>query len=295
MKRTAALLALACFTAAALFLTACGTKKTADSTEKAAASETESNALYAEVVDVIGNQLTLKVLRGSYNVEEMAQRYSEMQSGSGVSRQNQTNADGEEVTRGEGGGGFRGGFANMTDADGNAVTFPEGGMPDFASMTDANGEPVTFAFRTDMTDAEGNTVTRPAMTDADGNTITMPSRETATDAEGNTVDPRYTGEEKEVIIPIGVPIEKVSFSDGELTKTSVEISDIKNGNTVNVLYAADGSTVTGLQIIDSTSRRGAGGGMGGGGTGGGGMFVVGNGGGNAVFYGAGPGMGGPPM
>ncbi|MDR0531149.1 MAG: hypothetical protein LBG83_03680 [Oscillospiraceae bacterium] len=219
------------FLLSAALLTACGKSADGGGEETTVAA----NALYAEVIDVVSNQLTLKVLSGSFDLNQMAERMSEMQS---------------RMSGGEGGGFFRGG-EGATDASGETVTRP-------APQTDADGNMVTRN-RTPQTDAEGNTVTRPAQTDAEGNTVTRPAQ---TDAEGNTVTmpSRYTGEEKTLLIPVGTAVKTISFADGALQTKDAELADIKNGATVNIIYSDNGTSVKEVQILNIGGRGGAGGG-----------------------------------
>lgn len=205
-----------------------------------AAPETTDNNVYAEVTDVISNQLSLKVLRGSFNAEEMAQRMKE--------RANRGSGDGS------GSGWSSGSREAATDADGNPVQRGSWGGGNREAATDADGNPVQRGNREPMTDADGNTVSFENM--------------------------RYTGEEKEVVIPVGTPIVTISFEDGEVVKKESELSDIKNGGSVNIIY--DGDSITEVQIVPATGRGRGSAGFGGAGG------VSGNAGGGVVIPGAGP-------
>ena len=195
--------------------------------ETSDAASTTDTATYAEVKDVISNQLSLKILRGSFNAEEIAKRQSER--GSGGSRPARTDENGETVTRGS----------------------------------------------------------RPAWTDENGETVTRGSREAMTNENGEPVsfeDMRYTGEEKDVIVPVGTPIKTIVVTDGKVEEKDSELSDIKNGSSVNIIY--DGENIKEVQILPAT--RGGGRAFGGAGGSDGAVFIPGAGpnGGDIVINGA---------
>ncbi|MDR1464587.1 MAG: hypothetical protein LBJ11_04725 [Oscillospiraceae bacterium] len=220
----------------AALLAGCGKLAAANGgKEDPSASGAAANALYAEVGDIVGNQLTLKVLRGSFNAQEIADRMNNRPSG----------ANGEPVS----GGNWRGEGGSLPD--GAQFSLPEGmSRGNWEAVTDENGAPVS----------RPNFTPREPQTDENGEPVTV-----------DVNNMRYTGEEKEVIIPIGTPIKSISFTDGELKTKDADIGDIKNGNTVNVVYQADGTTIQEVQIINMSGWVGGGMFMGGGVPGEGGM------------------------
>lgn len=216
-------------------LAACG--KTGGETGAATTASATAEKYYAEVADVIGNQLTLKQLTGSFDPEAISQMMG--------SRQNRTGPDGEVVT----GRFFVGG-------DGEGGQRPEGAQRiEGRSLPEGFSLPENFSFGEGMSLPEGFSGGFQRPTDENGEPVTMPSR--------------YTGEEKEVVIPIGTPIKSFSFTDGELKTKDAEIADIKNGGAVQLIY--EGERIVEVQIIDM-GRMGGGGMITGMGPGGGAGF-----------------------
>jgi len=59
----------------------------------------------------------------------------------------------------------------------------------------------------------------------------------------------YTGEEKEFIIPVGLPIYALTHDvDGKEIETEIELTDIKAGNIISVTYKEDGKTIDKILI-----------------------------------------------
>jgi hypothetical protein len=228
--------------AAALLCTGCAANAGAagaDSQQAAPGSAEPAEAvgaasLYAEVADIISNQVSVKVLRGSFDPSGM------------------------------GGGGMRG-------ANGERPSFDPNNMPSSAPDGEEGGERPSFD-PGNMPDGGGQP--------GDGETPQFPggSADGATDENGNPVDPqsfRYTGEERDIIIPIGTPIKTISLSlvddSMQTQEKEADLADIKNGATINIVYNSDGESIKEVQIIDSSSmRRGVQEGRGGGFPGGGG-------------------------
>jgi len=245
-KNTAIILAaLLLFTGCAANADAAATDSQQESVGASEAVESnESTNLYAEVADVISNQVSLKVLRGSFDPTRMG--------GGGFSGERPA-FDPENMPSfpPDGSGGERPAFnrENMPDFDPeNMPSFDPDNMPEgFERRQWADGEAPQFMPGGGATDADGNPIDRQNM--------------------------RYTGEELDVIIPIGTPIKIMSFSseDNSMKEKDADLVDIKNGSTINIVYDAEKVNIKEVQIIDASSmRRGARGGQDGqGGQGGG--------------------------
>ena len=247
--------------AATLLFTGCAANTDAASsagvnTQQAAAGTAEpaeTTSVYAEVADIISNQVSLKVLRGSFDPSRMG--------GGGFGGERPPfDPNNMPSAAPDGSGGERPAFNRES-----MPSFDPENMPSF----DPENMPEGFARR------QG----------ADGETRqSMPGGGVA-DADENPVDQqnmRYTGEELDVIIPIGTPIKTISFSseDGSMQEKEADLANIKNGSTINIVYDSEKVNIKQVQIIDTSSmRRGARGGQGGQGggfPGGGGAPSMGN-------------------
>lgn len=66
----------------------------------------------------------------------------------------------------------------------------------------------------------------------------------------------YKGEETEFIIPIGMPIYVVTKDDdGNYVETEIELTDIKAGNVINVVYREDGKTIDKILVSQVTALK----------------------------------------
>ena len=87
----------------------------------------------------------------------------------------------------------------------------------------------------------------------------------------------YTGKTVDIVIPVGVKVTQITMGqDRKPTTEEVAITSLKKGDTLSVIYAADGKTVA--RVMLSNGMRGGGGRFfGGGGAGGSGGYGGGNG------------------
>jgi hypothetical protein len=260
MKRTILLPALAL----AILVTGCkpkaGTDENSNNSSNSNLSEivkTAAKTVYGEVYKTVGNQLTIKVLDGEFDPKKVAEQQNGTSRPSNGSMSFGTGADGkvsvpENVRWGGGGTGTPSEFSRPpaeTDASGNRVTRQP-------AETDASGNRVTR--QPAETDASGNRVTRqPAETDASGNRVTRPA---PTDENGKPLNvpsrtggKTYTGEELDIVIPIGTPVTTYVFKDGTYTEKDSDIADIKGGTTVYIEYE-DGENVSKVHIVPVSSR-----------------------------------------
>ncbi|MDR1209217.1 MAG: hypothetical protein LBK41_02725 [Clostridiales bacterium] len=210
---------------AALLITGCAAQNPSAEantpTEESGAGET---TIYAEVSDVISNQLSIKLLRGSFDPEAMAERFSQ--------------------TDGQGSGGA--GRERPSGAPSEGFFFSGGGTGEMPS-----GDPDRAEWSGEMPSGA------PDRAEWSGE---MPSGApdrgswTGEPPSGDPAASRYTGEERDVIVPIGTPISSVSFTDGSLTESPAELADIKNGSTVNIALSAEG-IVREVRIINMNIGR----------------------------------------
>ena len=236
---------IAIILAAALLFTGCAANAGAagaDSLQEASdtAETTETTSLYAEVTDIISNQVSVKVLRGSFDPNRMGGRgFSGERPSFDPENMPTFPADGSD-------GGERPAFNrdNMPNFDPeNMPSFDPENIPEgFGGGRWADGEAPQFTPGSGATDENGNPVDRKSR--------------------------RYTGEELDVIIPIGTPVKIISFSseDSSVQEKEADLADIKNGSTINIVYDSEKVNIKEVQIIDTSSmrRRGARSGQGGG-------------------------------
>ena len=66
----------------------------------------------------------------------------------------------------------------------------------------------------------------------------------------------YTGEEKEFILPVGLPIYALTRDDdGNDVETEIEMTDIQTGNVISVTYREDGKTIDKIIISQITAMK----------------------------------------
>ena len=66
----------------------------------------------------------------------------------------------------------------------------------------------------------------------------------------------YTGEEKEFIIPVGLPIYALTHDeDGNEVETEIELADIESGNVISVIYKEDGKTIDKILVSQITAMK----------------------------------------
>lgn len=66
----------------------------------------------------------------------------------------------------------------------------------------------------------------------------------------------YTGEEKEFIIPVGLPIYALTRGeDGNEVETEIELGDVQAGNVINVAYKEDGKTIDKITVSQITALK----------------------------------------
>jgi hypothetical protein len=256
--------------AVAVLFAACkeqgGNITASDNSNVSAIAQTAAKTVYGEVYKTVGNQLTVKVLDGEFDPQKLAEQQSNQSNRGSMTLV--TGADGkismpEGVTWGgnsirnrpssETGAGNSAQGGTDEKSGGSAITRPPeqtDGNGSRVVPTDESGNPVTFTRPPEQTDENGSRVQRPA--GESGNPAGMPSR-----TGGKT----YTGEELDIIIPIGTPITTYVLTDGTVTEKESDIADIKNGSTVFIEYA-DGETVSKVHIVPAVSRGGGSGGQG---------------------------------
>ena len=62
----------------------------------------------------------------------------------------------------------------------------------------------------------------------------------------------YTGESKDIIIPVGAPIMESSFTNGEEVQSEINLDKLKAGDIIEVTYASDGETVA--RVVKQSSQ-----------------------------------------
>ena len=235
---------IAVLMAVSMGLTACKNGAAAsgsgsDNTTAAGSGAAAQNVVIGEVSDVTGNDITIKMFTMPANYPQMLENMFDpnatqdpnatrgggnrlMQTDANGKVIVPTNADGSPAFQGRGNGGNGGSFQMPTNADGSPA-FQGGG----------NGGGGGY-FRNG-----GNA------TDANGQTETTQGRD-------------YTGEEKEIIIPVGMDINTLSGGSGSSSGgggrqlTTITQDKIKTGSLLIVTYASDGTTITKVDVLDAS-------------------------------------------
>lgn len=176
--------------------------------------------VYGEISEVIGNALVIKEI-------EMPER-REM---------------GEAID-------FEG-MTEFTLPDGTVVPIGEDGKPDFSSVEMPEG-------MTRIDNGDGAMMFQ--MTPGDGagdvQSGAAPSGEMR---QIRAPEQKYTGEEMEIIIPVGVPIMTRTRGESGMEETELALSDVKSGNIITITYKEDAKTID--TVFVSQSGGGFAGGM----------------------------------
>jgi hypothetical protein len=242
-----------------------------------APAEAERVVIMGEIVETIGNMITLNLMETmeapEMTEEELAEMRERMEQNGGAQFSEEDMAAMRERFPQNGGG------TEMTDEErealrerfeqnGGAGAFPggENGAPGRIQMGEdgmPEGMPEGFTFEMPEGMPEG--------------------------FAGGGRGRRLTGESKDIIIPAGAPILELSYTDsGEPAETEISLEKLKAGDILQVTYASDNETVAKVVKQPSTATVGRvfngdeNGGMPGED---GGMF----------FFSGGPGEGGPGM
>ena len=209
-----------------------------------------SNMLYGEVYEIVGNSVTLKIIETPDRMPGMMPGMSpgfnpEMMQGNpeGGRFTIEGGADGEPVSIQ--GGRIRDGEERVMrdgtapNGEGRQITVNEDGT---ITMTGSGGE--TYKIEVD---ADGNR----KILDADGNEVEANSM---AGNMGMDMTVKYTGEEREIIIPVGLPIYTTTFDREkmEMVETEVKLESVKAGGTLMITFAEDGETIEKVISMAST-------------------------------------------
>lgn len=179
--------------------------------------ESTEDIVYGEVYEVIGNMLVLKIIN-------MPEGFSNITSDG--SRQIMRGFNMEDMTEEE-----RQAFEERIQENGG--NFAGGATFNMDDMTEEERQAMQERFQ----NAEGNEPVFFQGGDFSGG-------ENIVTGEGRQKIERkleYTGEERDVIIPVGTPILTFDFSNGEMSETEVDITSVKSGSVVTINYNGDGS------------------------------------------------------
>lgn len=174
----------------------------------------EKKSIYGEVIDIAGNSITVKEI--------------EMPDTANLSF---VRGDGEQPM--------------MRDFSGEGGTAPENGATDgegtwgeeMAGLRDAITveEDGTFSFNTD------------SLTDEQREAL-QGMRESRTEREV-----AYTGEEYEIIIPVGLSLSTMEFGENGVVETEFKLNKLKTGDTVTITYAEDGKAIEKILVSQAGS------------------------------------------
>lgn len=198
--------------------------------------------VYGEISEVIGNAIVVKEIEmpemrtgGMFNLEDME------------------------------------GMTEFTLPDGTVVPIGEDGKPDFSGVELPEG----MTFDTEgggrmMFNAGGGDGSFAPSDDAvlsGGPAAIMGGEGTdgATQQNGRpqmrSIERAYTGEELEIIIPVGIPIMTHTRGENGIEESEVALTNLKSGDTITVIYKEDGKSIDSVSVVQSSS--GGMGGMGG--------------------------------
>jgi len=97
-----------------------------------------------------------------------------------------------------------------------------------------------------------------------GNNSGTPSKEgnlkpstTGDGQQGKKMQREYTGEEKKILIPVGVKVVSYTFSDNAMKEQEINITSIKSGDTLNIMYSDDGDTIERVVLNERRGGQGA--------------------------------------
>jgi hypothetical protein len=197
--------------------------------------------LYGEIVEVIGNAFVIKEMvmpeRVSITFPEDVTEF--------------TLPDGTVVPIGEDG------RPDLSDVDMSVFQTGEGRM----SFTRPDGEQGALT----ESSGDGPRTVRP-----EGAESGMPFErsERPEGASGGTPQRRvqerqYTGEELEVIVPVGIPLMTVTRGENGMEEKELALTAIKGGDTITITYKTDGKTIDTVYITQGTAGGTIAGGPGG--------------------------------
>lgn len=194
----------------------------------------EAKVLYGEISEVIGNAFVIKEMEQPQTRRINAEDMGEM--------------------------------TEFTLPDGTVVPIGEDGKPDFSAVELPEG----------MTISEGGDMTTFRMEGGEGGP-TMIQGDGAMPEGGGTrqiqaPERKYTGEEVEVIIPVGLPIMTRTRGENGIEETELALTNVKAGNIITITYKEDGESIDTVYVSQNQMM----GGMAGGGDG---FFIRGSGGG----------------
>jgi hypothetical protein len=219
--------------------------------------------IYGEISEVIGNAVTVKLVE----TPEPGRRFETQldEDGNPVERQLP-----EGVVVGEDG---QIDFSQMELPEG--VTLDENGRPDFSQMQNGEGMPEGFA----MGDGEGMPE---GFTMGDGEGM-RGQRQFGENGEGTARELNYTGEEIDIIIPVGIPVTTSTVGEDGIETDEIQLDDISAGDMITVTYKEDGTTIDTVTITEAGTVGGMGMMPGGGMPGDMGFFINGGGPGGGSF------------
>lgn len=232
-----------------IFMLSCGNPADTDTNATANPPADNGNAgeaassnenIFGAISEIVGNMATINLAvmpetgmpvpmnRPEFNLDNIDP--DSLPEGVEINEDGSISINGNEVKMGEGAANFGGGGAVMFGGE-----LPEGFDP--GSMGEGfDPENMPEGFMTRRADGEGGGAT---MRGAMGSMLFD-----------------YTGEEKEFIIPVGLPIYALTRDIGGVeTETEIELEDIKAGNAISVTYKADGKTVDKIIISQITAMN----------------------------------------
>ncbi|MHA0856545.1 hypothetical protein ACH8E3_06645 [Paenibacillus sp. CMAA1364] len=80
-------------------------------------------------------------------------------------------------------------------------------------------------------------------------------------ATGDKRQKKYTGEEKSIIIPVGIPIVVMSRGENGMVENEISLNELTVGSDLSIFYQDDGETIKKIKV--QKPRTGTGGGAGG--------------------------------
>ncbi|PAE37167.1 hypothetical protein CHI06_20825 [Bacillus sp. 7884-1] len=144
-------------------------------------------------------------------------------------------------------------YGEVSEIIGNEVTLKLLEIPDMSAM---NREKGTGGDKTGDK-AEGSA---PA---GDTNSGAAAGAITGNPGGGGMREKNYTGEEKTIVIPVGMPIVSMTRGEEGMVESEISLNELTSGSTLSIYYQEDGKTIEKITIRKPRTGGGGQGGQGG--------------------------------
>lgn len=214
-----------------------GANTPADAQTSAIPSDVKT--VYGEITEVTGNMLNIKLAK-------MPEGRIFGGDGNGRPARGEMDPEMQEV------------MDNLKEGESTEITMPDGSTRTVTKGAEGQGNRVMIGNGSapDGSIADGG----PTMQDGSGDNmiITRDGQTMSGNRSSNgefTMTLEYTGEEKEFIIPVGIPVMKQSMGENGMEETEVALDKIKAGNIITIIYKADGTTIDKILLSPAVAAK----------------------------------------